>query len=150
VGEKAAYTLAGHFRDIDGIIHAKKTDFEAIYEIGAVMADSVAEFFKQESTCLLIKKLRNSGLNMKEGERIIKKSAFTGKTVVFTGELTQFSRSQAQDMIRRMGGDASSSVSKDTDIVVAGENAGSKLDKAKKLGVEIIDENKFSRLISSK
>lgn len=147
VGEKAGYTLANNFRSMDNIIKAKKEDLEAIYEIGAVMADSIIEFFKQDSTRLLIKKLREAGLNMKEPERTVKKSALSGKTVVFTGELSQFSRAQAQDIVRQMGGNAASSVSKETDFVITGENAGSKLDKAKKLGVNIIDEDKFKEMI---
>jgi len=147
VGEKAGYTLANNFRSMDNIIKAKKEDLEAIYEIGAVMADSIIEFFKQDSTRLLIKKLREAGLNMKEPERTVKKSALSGKTVVFTGELSQFSRSQAQDIVRQMGGNAASSVSKETDFVITGENAGSKLDKAKKLGINIIDEDKFKEMI---
>ena len=147
VGEKAGYTLANNFRSMDNIIKAKKKDLEAIYEIGAVMADSIVEFFKQDSTRLLIKKLREAGLNMKEPERTVKKSALSGKTVVFTGELSQFSRAQAQDIVRQMGGNAASSVGKETDFVIIGENAGSKLDKAKKLGVNIIDEDKFKEMI---
>ncbi len=147
VGEKAGYTLANNFRSMDNIIKAKKKDLEAIYEIGAVMADSIVEFFKQDSTRLLIKKLKEAGLNMKEPERTVKKSALSGKTVVFTGELSQFSRAQAQDIVRQMGGNAASSVGKETDFVIIGENAGSKLDKAKKLGVNIIDEDKFKEMI---
>ncbi len=147
VGEKAAYTLADNFHSLDDLIKAKKDDLEAIYEIGEVMADSIIEFFHQNSTHLLIKKLKDAGLNMKEGKKVIQKSALTGKTVVFTGELTQFSRSQAQEIVRRMRGNASSSVSQETDFVIAGENAGSKLDKARKLGVKIIDENKFKEMI---
>ncbi|MCX5711521.1 MAG: NAD-dependent DNA ligase LigA, partial [Candidatus Omnitrophica bacterium] len=109
--------------------------------------DSIVEFFKQDSTHLLIKKFKNAGLNMKEAVRQIKKTALTGKIVVFTGELNQFSRSQAQEIARQIGADPSSSVSKDTDYVIAGENAGSKLDKAKKLGVKIIEEKEFKEMI---
>ncbi|MFH1442067.1 MAG: NAD-dependent DNA ligase LigA, partial [Candidatus Omnitrophota bacterium] len=147
VGEKAAFVLAQKFKTMDNLLHAKKEDFEAVYEIGAVMAESIVEFFKLENSLKLINKLRKSGLNLKEKTSIEKKAALDGKTFVFTGEMESLSRSQAQRLVRESGGNASSIVSKNTDFVVAGANSGSKYEKARKLGVKIIDENKFKEMI---
>ena len=93
--------------------------------------------------------LRKADLNLKEAALEAKKTKLTGKTIVFTGELKDYSRGQAEELARYAGGNASSNVSKNTDFVVAGENPGSKYDRAKKLGVKIIDEKTFSRLIAS-
>jgi len=150
VGEKAAYVLAQRFTNLDNLIKAKQQDFDAIYEVGSVMAESIVDFFTQENTQRLIKKLKESGLNLQEKIIPIKKSPLTGKTVVFTGELKNFSRSGVERMVRQFGGNASSSVSKNTDLVVIGENPGSKYETAKELGVKIISEKEFTLLIASK
>jgi DNA ligase (NAD+) len=147
VGEKAAYVLAHKFVTLDNLMKAKQEDFDAIYEVGSVMAESIVDFFKQKSTQDLIKKLKDAGLNLQEKITPIKKSPLTGKTVVFTGELATFSRGQAESLVRQFGGNASSSISKNTDLVVAGQNPGSKYDKAKKLGVKIIHENEFKEML---
>jgi DNA ligase (NAD+) len=150
VGEKAAYVLAQKFRTLDNLMKAKQEDFDAIYEVGGVLAGSIVKFFQQESTQRLVKKLKDTGLNLQEKVIVLKKSPLAGKTVVFTGELKSFTRSHAEDLVRQFGGNASSNVNKNTDWLVAGENPGSKYDKAKKLGIEIIGEEAFSRLIGSK
>lgn len=147
VGEKAAFVLVKQFRTIDNLIRAKVGDFDAVYEVGSVMAESIVGFFRQDNTQRLIKKLKDAGLNMKEKIAPLKKTALTEKTVVFTGELKGFSRSQAEDIVRQLGGSPSSSVSKDTDLVIRGENPGSKFNKAKKLGIRIIDEKQFKEMI---
>lgn len=147
VGEKAAYVLAQKFRNMDKLLEAKLEDLDAIYEVGQVMARSIVEFFKQDNTKRLIKKLKAAGLNLQEKVTAVKKSALNGKTVVFTGELKGFSRSQAEGLVRGLGGNASSGVSEETDFVVAGVNPGSKYDKAKKLGVKIINEKEFVEMI---
>ncbi len=147
IGEKAAYVLAQRFKTLDYLIGADSVDFDSIYEVGAVMAGSIVEFFRQPVTRRIIGKFKNAGLNLGEKSAVIKKSALTGKTVVFTGELAGFSRSQAEDLVRRAGGNLSSAVSKNTDFVVAGENPGSKYDKARKLGVKIIDEEEFKEML---
>jgi len=147
VGEKAAYVLAHKFTTLDKVMKAKQEDFDAIYEVGSVMAESIVNFFRQESTQRLIKKLKESGLNLEEKLTPVKKSPLTGKTVIFTGELKNFSRSEVERLVRRFGGNASSNVSKNTDLVVFGENPGSKYNKAKKLGIKIVNEEEFSRLI---
>lgn len=147
VGEKAAYVLAQKFRTLDNLTQAKIKDFDAIYEVGEVMAKSTVEFFQQENSRRLIKKLKEVSLNLEEKVAVAKKSALTGKTVVFTGELKDFSRSQAERLVRQLGGGASSSVSKNTDLLVAGENPGSKYERAKKMGIKIISEKQFKEII---
>jgi len=147
VGEKAAYVLAKRFKSLDNLMEAKKSDLDSIYEVGEVMAESIVEFFKNEKTKMLIDKLKEAGLNMKEEVLRIKKTPLTGKTVVFTGELKEFSRTEAERIVRESGGNVSSSVSKNTDFVVAGENPGSKYQKAKKLGIKIIGEKEFKEMI---
>lgn len=147
IGEKAAFTLAKEFKTLDKLMAAKQEDFDAIYEVGAVMAGSIMEFFAEPATKALLKKLREAGVNAKEGDLAVKESLFTGKTVVFTGELKNFTRSQAEGLVRRAGGNPVSGVSKKTGFVVAGENPGSKYEQAKKLGVKIIDEKEFREMI---
>ncbi|MFH1847635.1 MAG: NAD-dependent DNA ligase LigA, partial [Candidatus Omnitrophota bacterium] len=147
VGEKAAFVLAGRFYAIDALIAAKEEDLSGIYEIGTVMAESICMFFKQEGAKKLISKLKKAGVNTTEPRKEKSASLFNGKTLVFTGELTGFTRSEAERLARESGANASSSVSKNTDFLVAGEKAGSKLNKAKKLGVKIIDENEFKKML---
>jgi len=150
VGEKAAYTLAQRFRTLDHLINAKQEDLESIYEIGSIMAGSVVSFFKQKNTLALIKKFRTAGLELREESEISGKTSLNGKTIVFTGQLNTFSRSQAKGIVRQLGGRAVSVVSKNVDFVVAGENPGSKYSQAVKLGLRIISEKEFSRWIASK
>lgn len=147
VGEKAAYVLAQKFLVLDKLLSAKKEDFDAIYEVGPVMAESIVDYFSQSQTKELIEKLRQAGLNFKEEAASVRKTIFTEKTVVFTGELKNLSRSQAEELVRTQGGNAASSVSKDTYLVVVGENPGSKYEKAKKLGIKIINETEFQELL---
>lgn len=150
VGEKAAYVLTQHFRTIDNIMKTSLADFDAIYEVGSVIADSITDFFRHPSTIRLVKKLKEARLNLQEEAASIKKSILSGKSVVFTGELQDYSRLEAKKLVRQYGGNVSSGVSENTDFLVVGENPGSKYTKAKKLGIKIIDEKKFSRLIGSK
>ncbi|MDI6606065.1 MAG: NAD-dependent DNA ligase LigA, partial [Candidatus Omnitrophota bacterium] len=147
VGEKAAFVLARHFKTMNNLVSAKLEELDSIYEVGSVMAESITDYFSQGSTKKLIAQLRQHGLNFKEAASQAKATALSGKAIVFTGELKGYSRSQAEELVRRLGANASSSVSKNTDFVVAGENPGSKYDKARKLGVRIIDEQKFSAII---
>lgn len=147
VGENAAYLLAKHFITMDKLINAKKVDFDAIYEIGPVIAGSVKDYFSQSSTRKMLEELKNLGLNLREEPTKTKVTPLTGKTIVFTGELIGFSRSQAEEIVRKFAGNVSSSVSKNVDFVVTGENPGSKFDKAKKLGVKIISEKEFEEMI---
>ncbi len=149
VGEKAAFVLAQRFGAMDKVMSARREEFDAIHEIGSVMAESIEDFFKQEGTKKLVAKLKKAGVNMSEPKgKAASSQLLAGKTFVFTGELAGFSRQEAERRVRELGGNAGSSVSSQTDFVVAGENPGSKYDKAKKLGVKIIDEKKFKKMLS--
>ncbi len=150
VGEKAAYVLAQRFSSLDKIIQAQVEDFSSIYEIGEVMAESIVEFFKQQKVKNLIAKLKRAGVNTKQPKTELLRGHLTGKTIVLTGELKSFSRKEAEDIVRKYGGSASSSVSKSTDLVVVGESPGSKLQRAKKLRLQIIDEKDFLKLIKER
>lgn len=147
VGEKAAYVLAQKFVNLDKLINAKEEDLRGIYEIGQVMARSIVQFFQQDSTKLLIHKLRQAGVNLTEQVKKIKKTRLYGKNFVFTGELENFSRSEAERLVRELGGNATSTVSSNTDFVVSGENPGSKYAKAEKLGVKIISKKEFMEMM---
>ena len=147
VGEKAAETLAEEFGSIDALMEGKEEELERIPEVGPALAASVREFFRQKEIRILIEKLRKAGLKL-EQERV-KKGAqiLAGKNFVFTGELKRYSRSEAEKLVKNLGGKASSSVSKQTSYVVAGESPGSKYGKAKALGVPILSEEEFDKLI---
>jgi len=147
VGEKAAFVLAQKFASMDKLMQADIADLDSVYEVGSVMAGSIVKFFRLDGTKKLIAKLRKAGLNMRDDALRLKKSVLTGKSVVFTGELKEYSRTQAEELLRSFGGKASSSVSKITDFVVAGENPGSKYKKAKQMGITIINEQQFREMI---
>jgi DNA ligase (NAD+) len=149
VGEKAAYILAQRFKTMDSLAAARHEDLDTIYEVGPVLAQSIVDYFSQKQTKKLIKDLRKAGLNFKEVVIEVRRTLLKGKTIVFTGELKEYSRTRAEELARVSGGNPVSSVSKNTDFVVAGENPGSKYDKAKKIGVKIIGEKEFSAMISS-
>jgi DNA ligase (NAD+) len=146
VGEKAAYVLAKYFMALDNLAKSGREDLDAIYEVGPVVSSSIVEYFSQSSTKKLIGELKSAGLNFKEADLGIKATALSGKKIVFTGELKDYSRSQAEELTRSLGGNVSSSVSKNTDFLVIGENPGSKYDKAIKLGVRIIHEKEFKEM----
>lgn len=150
VGEKAAFVLAERFGAMDKVMSSKKQDFDVIHEIGSVMAGSLEEFFRQDATKKLMAKLKKAGLNMSEPKRKASSQSLRGKTFVFTGELTGYARQEAERLVRELGGNAGSSVSGNTDFVVAGDNPGSKYDKAKRLGVKIIGEKEFKEIIKPK
>jgi DNA ligase (NAD+) len=148
VGAKAAKTLAQQFGHMDQLQAASKEDLIAINEIGDKMADSIVAFFEQEEALDLIKELKEYGVNMEyKGARPVSPdesdSIFAGKTVVLTGKLEQLSRNEAKEKIEALGGNVSGSVSKKTHLVIAGEDAGSKLTKAQELGIEVWDEEKL-------
>ncbi len=147
VGQKVAYTLAGEFGSMDKLMHAKFEELDGIPEIGQVMAGSIRDYFGLNRNKMLIEELKRSGVNMRQEGLEVKKNKLTGKTFVFTGELKDFSRSEAEGLVRTSGGKFSSSVSNKTDFVVAGEAAGSKLEKARELGVKVIGENEFKEML---
>ncbi|MCX7746746.1 MAG: NAD-dependent DNA ligase LigA [Clostridia bacterium] len=148
IGLRAAQLLAENFETMDDIMHASVEDLVNIPEYGEKMAQSVESFFKQEQIQEIVKKLKDAGVNLKSsGKKQIKDSRFTGLTFVLTGTLSKFTRTEAGEIIQNFGGKTSGSVSKKTDYVLAGEDAGSKLDKAQQLGVKVIDEEEFKRMI---
>ncbi len=146
IGAKAAKLLSERFGDMDAILKASVEDFESIDGFGHILAQSAAEFFSLEDTRNMIAKLSGFGINMKSLKEI-KDNRFQGKTFVLTGTLPTMTRSDASAIIESFGGKTASSVSKKTDFVLAGDEAGSKLDKANKLGVTVIDEAEFLEMI---
>ncbi|MEH7579010.1 NAD-dependent DNA ligase LigA [Priestia megaterium] len=145
VGVKAAKTLAQHFETIDKLTKATYDELVAINEIGAKMADAIVAYFTQEEVQELIHELKEYGVNLTyKGPKLVSlenvDSVFAGKTVVLTGKLEQLSRNEAKAQIEALGGKVTGSVSKKTDLVVAGEEAGSKLTKANELEIEVWDE----------
>lgn len=146
VGAKAAKLLSDKFRDIDSIMNSSAEDISKIDGFGLVMAQSVVDFMSMPQSQKLIADLKAAGVNMKAEDTHID-NRFSGKTFVLTGTLTKYTRSEASRIIENYGGKASSSVSKKTDYVLAGEAAGSKLAKATELGVKIINEDEFAEMI---
>ena len=146
IGSKAGKLLSEHFGDIDAIMNASAEDFEGIEGFGSILAQSAAEFFSLDDTKEMIEKLKELGVNTKSLKEV-KDNRFAGMTFVLTGTLPTYQRSEAAAIIESFGGKTSSSVSKKTSIVLAGEEAGSKLDKANALGIKVIDENEFKEMI---
>ena len=147
VGSGAAKKLAEYFLSIDKIIEATENEISSINEIGPRISQSVKSFFNQKENLEIISKLKDYGLNFQSGIKIIKTNFFINKTFVLTGTLKNFSREEAGDRIIQLGGKILSSISKKANYLIAGENAGSKLDRAISLGVDILDENKFTNLL---
>ena len=146
LGTKTSKILAKRFKTMDGILNASLDEISAINDVGPVIAESVFNFFAQKQTRDLIEKLKQAGVNMEyldesEDER------FAGQTFVLTGSLEKYSRDEAEEIIEKFGGKTSSSVSKKTTYVLAGEEAGSKLTKAEELGIKIISEAEFEEMI---
>ena len=147
VGERGARILSEHFGSLDQLIAATKEDLLAIHEIGDKMADSIVTYFDNEEVRDLVERLRKADVNLTyTGTRVrIEEgaNAFAGKKIVLTGKLAQLTRQEASAQIEALGGKLSGSVSKKTDLLIAGEDAGSKLDKARELKVEIWDESRL-------
>ena len=147
IGVKAAKTLARKYKTMENLMQASIESLAMTNDIGEISANSLYEFFRQEQTIDLISKLKQAGVNMNAIETEDIDDKFEGKTFVLTGSLEQFSRKEAIDLIEKHGGKVSSSVSKKTDYVLAGEEAGSKLTKAQSLGIEIITEEQFKEMM---
>ncbi|MBE0551092.1 MAG: NAD-dependent DNA ligase LigA [Ignavibacterium sp.] len=147
VGAGAAQKITDHFNSIDDIIAASDEEISAIYEIGPSISKSIRQFFSDKKNVKLIEELRKSGLTFVSEKKEIVQSALTGKTFVLTGTLSSLSRDDAGARIIALGGKVTSSVSKNTDFVVAGEKAGSKLSKAESLGVKVLDETTFLKML---
>ena len=146
VGAKTAKTLASSFGSMDALIQATTDDLKAIDDIGEITAEMITDWFAQEQAILLIEKLRLAGLNF-ECKRVISDARFAGKTFVLTGALTMFTRDEATEKIELFGGKVSGSVSKKTNFVLVGENAGSKEKKARELNIPILSEEEFLTMI---
>jgi len=151
VGAGVAKALARNFKTLDDLARASFDQLNAVEDIGDVIARSVAQWFKDSHNRKLIERLRDAGLNFKSSlyQQSAATGAFAGKTFVLTGTLPTMTREEATAKIESLGGKVSSSVSKKTDYVLAGEDTGSKLEKAQKLGVRIIDEKAFVKLCGS-
>jgi DNA ligase (NAD+) len=147
VGRNTAKILAKRFASLDQLAECNREQLTAIHEVGDKVADSLIDYLSNPDKILLLAKLRAAGV-MPEAEVMIQQDGpLSGKTFVITGTLTRWSRQEAEALVEKFGGRAAGSVSKKTDYVLAGESAGSKLDKARTLGVEILDEEAFSRMI---
>lgn len=153
VGAGAARILTNVYPSIDELSKAKASELEGIEEIGPVIADSVVNFFREEHNQKVIKKLSDAGVKMSKDEDEEESSeieTIKDKKFVFTGALDNFTRKEAKEKVLSAGGEVSSSVSKKTDYLVSGENTGSKMDKAKDLGVKILNEDDFMNLLEGK
>ena len=147
VGTKASKILAKRYKTMDRLMNVTSEELAFVEDIGPIVAESIREFFLQDQTIDLIKRLKQAGVNMKYLEEEGEDNRFEGKTFVLTGTLEKYTRGEASNIIEKFGGKTSSSVSKKTDYVLAGEEAGSKLTKAQNLGITILSEEEFEELI---
>ena len=144
VGKKTAKDLAKKLKTLDGIANASVEELASLDDVGEVMSKSIFDYFRSEKNKNEIEKLLCAGVKIAE-QTEIKSGSFSGEKVVLTGSLTSYTRSEAGKLVEERGGEIQSSVTKTTTLVIAGEAAGSKLDKAKKLGVTVIDEEEFKK-----
>jgi len=147
VGERTAQLLAEHFSSLEELAAAKEEELEEVPEVGPKVAASIVEFFSEPANRQLIKKLRKAGVHPTAEKRVVKSQKLAGKSFVFTGGLANRSREEAGELVIQHGGKVSGSVSKKTDYVVVGTDPGSKYDKAKELGVTILSEGEFEKLL---
>ena len=147
VGAIAAQLLARHFGTLDDLARATREEIGAVRGVGDIIADGVVAYFSNKGAKRLIEKLRKAGVNFTEPHLVAAGGALSGKTVVITGTLPTLTRTKATEVVEQAGGRVTNSVSKATSFLVAGEEAGSKLEKAKTLGVEVIDEAELLKRI---
>jgi DNA ligase (NAD+) len=151
VGEHVADLLAEEFGSIDDVMSASVDRLNSVKGIGPVVAEHIHDFFRSTANQKLVKELREQGVRLTEPKKQKPKDVagtdLGGKTFVVTGTLEKYSRDEIEKVIKQLGGKATGSVSSKTDYVVAGENAGSKLDKARELGVPVLNEKEFEKLI---
>jgi DNA ligase (NAD+) len=149
VGEVTAKDLARHFGTLDALMDAGIEALQEAPDVGPVVAESIVGFMRERHNREVIEQLRAAGVHWKEGAppKAATSGPFMGKIIVLTGTLGAMSRDEAKERIEALGGKVSGSVSKKTDYVVAGEEAGSKLDKARELGVAVLDEARFLKLL---
>jgi DNA ligase (NAD+) len=150
VGERTGQLLAEHFSSLEELAAAKEEQLEAVHEVGPKVAASIVEFFSEPANRQLIKKLNKVGVHPTAEKREVKSDKLAGKSFVFTGGLANRSREEAAELVQQHGGKISGSVSKKTDYVVVGTDPGSKYDKAKELGVTILTEGEYEKLLASK
>ena len=147
IGKKTAYDLMAHFGTLEALMQATEQELVDIEDVGGIVASSITEYFADEENRRFVNRLLEAGVRPQMHAQEDAGTLFEGLTFVLTGTLPTLSRAQAQEMIRKNGGKATGSVSKKTSVVLAGESAGSKLDKARELGVQIIDEVQFLQMI---
>jgi len=139
--------LAENFNSLDALSGASLDDLTKIHEIGDVVAGDIVEFFVRKESKEVIEKLKKAGVNMKRLKKKAAKNILNGKVFVFTGEMQKYSRGEAGNIVKSIGGRVSSTVGKTVDYVVVGAEPGSKYDKAVKLGIKIVDEKEFLKMI---
>jgi DNA ligase (NAD+) len=150
VGERTGQLLAEHFSSLEELAAAKEEELEQVPEVGPKVAASIVEFFSEPANRQLVKKLWKAGVRPTAEKRVVKSDKLAGKTFVFTGTLANRTREEAGAIVQQHGGKVSGSVSKKTDYVVVGTDPGSKYDKAKELGVTILSESEFEKLVGLK
>ena len=148
IGKKTARDLMDHFGSLEALMSAGEEELVSIEDVGAIVASSITEYFAQDENHAFVRRLLEAGVNPRMREEESAGTLFEGMTFVLTGTLPTLTRAQAEEIIRKNGGKAAGSVSKKTSVVLAGESAGSKLEKAQKLGVRIMDENEFLGLVA--
>ena len=147
MGAKVAKMLAKEYKNMDSLSKASFMELQAMNDVGEVMANSIVEFFAQEQTKDLLNKLKQAGVNMNSLEENID-DKLKGKIFVITGTLETYARKEIENLIEKHGGKTSNTVSKKTDYLIAGENAGSKLKKAQELEIKIISEKEFENILN--
>jgi DNA ligase (NAD+) len=148
IGGQSAQILAEHFGSLDELMDAGQETLGSIDQIGPTMAKSIYDYFRDEKNHTVIKELLAAGVRP-EQQKMVRSDRLAGKTIVVTGTLETLTRQQAEQAVKQAGGKTSSSVSKKTGFVLAGKEPGSKLDKANQLGVKVIDENEFLRMVNT-
>ena len=147
VGIETATDLARKFKSIDGLAEASSEDLSDVKDIGEVVAKSIKDWFSHPYNLKVLEKLEKAGVKALKEKESTKEQKLVGKTFVFTGSLEKISREEGETLVRELGGDPSSMVSKNTDYVVVGSEPGSKYDKAKKLNVKMITEDEFLKMV---
>ena len=150
VGDKAAKILAQRFKTMDALMEADVNQLQEIRDIGLVTAQGIVDYFADDANRKRIEHLKQAGVNMEAEHIEVKESFFTGKKIVVTGTLAHFGRKEIQELLEKLGAAASGSVSSKTDLVIYGENAGSKLDKARKLNIAVISEDELMEKLNEK
>lgn len=150
LGEKGSELISEKFKDIDVLMNASVDSIKSVSGIGNITAEHIYKYFKNEKNKKIIERLKNHGILMKLNERKSEGNAFKGHNVVLTGKLSNIGRREAGEIIKALGGNLQSTVTKTTTLVIVGENAGSKLEKAREKGIKIINENDFLKIINNK